>query len=156
DSYFVTFKQSYLTAIGFDFSNFAIATYDAATNTFSCPSGKWCVAPNPTVLHNSPAKACPIPATVVVTAKQLSTKQVKITLQNNTTMGQVITGLSITWPQGTNGNLNNIKFAATTIYNTPTGGGSLTTSSLLGTAAQRTIAAGAHQDLQFNFKNNVD
>ena len=56
---FVTFKQAYLTAIGFDFNNFAIANFDPATNTFTCPSNKWCIAPNPTQLHNSPAKACP-------------------------------------------------------------------------------------------------
>jgi hypothetical protein len=156
DTYFVTFKQAYLTAIGFNFSNFAIATYDSATNTFTCPSGMWCVAPNPTVLHNSPPKACPIPQTVVVTTKTLSSKNVVITFQNNTTMGQVLTGLSITWPQGTNGNLDQIKMGGTVIYNTSTGGGSLTTSSLLGTTAQRTIAAGGHQNLTFIFHNNVD
>jgi hypothetical protein len=44
----------------------------------------------------------------------------------------------------------------TTIYNTSTGGGSLTTSSLLGTPAQRTIAAGASATLTFNFAHNVD
>ncbi len=156
DSFFVTFKQTYLTAIGFDFTNYAIATYDAATNTFTCPPSKWCVAPNPTALHNSPPKACPIPETVVVGTKTLSKKAVQITLQNNTTTGQVITGLAITWPQATNGNLLNIKLGGTTIYNTSTGGGTLTTSSLLGTAAQRTIAAAAHQNLIFNFQNNVD
>jgi hypothetical protein len=59
DTYFVTFKQAYLTAIGFDFNNWAVANYNPATNTFTCPSGKWCVAPNPTQLHNSPAKECP-------------------------------------------------------------------------------------------------
>jgi hypothetical protein len=59
DTYFVTFKQTYLTAIGFDFNNFAIASYNSATNTYTCPSGTWCVAPNPTALHNSPAKPCP-------------------------------------------------------------------------------------------------
>src|SRR4029077_15043899 len=116
DTYFVTFKQTYLTAIGFDFSNFAIATYDAATNTFTCPSGKWCVAPNPTQLHNSPAKACPTPSptptptTLVVTSKTLSKKNVKVDIKNNTAVNQVLTGLSITWPQGTNGNLNSIQF----------------------------------------------
>jgi hypothetical protein len=59
DTYFVTFKQAYLTAIGFDFNNWVVANYNSATNTYTCPSGKWCVAPNPTALHNSPAKACP-------------------------------------------------------------------------------------------------
>ena len=44
----------------------------------------------------------------------------------------------------------------TTIYNTSTGGGSLTTSSLLGTTAQRTMAAGSSQNLNFNFQSNVD
>jgi hypothetical protein len=58
DTYFVTFKQAYLTAIGFDFNNWVVASYNAATNTYTCPSGKWCVAPNPTALHNSPAKVC--------------------------------------------------------------------------------------------------
>ena len=68
----------------------------------------------------------------------------------------MLTGLSITWPQPTNGNLNQIKFGGTMIYNTATGGGSLTTSSLLGTTAQRTINAGASQTLTFAFQNNVD
>ena len=71
-------------------------------------------------------------------------------------MGQVLTALSITWPQATNGNLNQIKMGGTVIYNTATGGGTLTTSSLLGTTAQRTIAAGSSQTLTFTFKNNVD
>jgi len=162
DTYFVTFKQSYLTAIGFDFNNFAIANYNPATNTFTCQSGKWCVAPNPTALHNSPAKACPTPSptptptTLVVTSKTLSKKDVKVNIKNNTAVNQVLTGLSITWPQGTNGNLNSIKFDGTTIYNTSTGGGSLTTSSLLGTTAQRTIIPGETDTVQFTFQNNVD
>ena len=161
DTYFVTFKQSYLTAIGFDFNNFAIANFDPATNTFTCPSGEWCIAPNPTALHNSPAKACPSPtppATVVVTDKKLDKKKVTITFKNNTTVAQVLTGLSITWPQATNGNLTSIKFNGTTIYNTPTGGGSLTIPPppLSGTTAQRTMAVGASEPLEFNFQNNVD
>jgi len=161
DTYFVTFKQSYLTAIGFDFNNFAIANFDPATNTFTCPSGEWCIAPNPTALHNSPAKACPSPtppATVVVTDKKFDKKKVTITFKNNTTVAQVLTGLSITWPQATNGNLTNIKFNGTTIYNTPTGGGSLTIPPppLSGTTAQRTMAVGASEPLEFNFQNNVD
>ena len=168
DTYFVTFKQSYLTAIGFDFNNYAIANFDPTTNTFTCPSGEWCIAPNPTALHNSRAKACPsatpsptptptaTPATVIVTSKTLSAKNVVVTFRNNTATGQVLTGLSITWPQATNHNLQSIKMGGTTIYNTPTGGGSLTTSSLLGTTAQRTINSGSNQTLTFAFQNNVD
>ena len=91
-----------------------------------------------------------------MTSKTFSAKTVTITFKNNTNSGQVLTGLSITWPQATNGNLNNIKLGGTTIYNTSTGGGSLTTSSLLGTTAQRTIAAGASATLTFTFQNNVN
>src|SRR4029077_19441795 len=36
DTYFVTFKQAYLTAIGFDFNNWAVANYNAVTNTYTC------------------------------------------------------------------------------------------------------------------------
>ena len=134
--FFVTFKASYLTALGFDFSNYDIADFDPATNTFTCDPNKWCIAPNPIALHNSPAKPCPsaspsptptpTPGSVVVTSKSLSSKNVKITIQNDTSTAQVLTGVSITWPQATNGNLNSIKYNGTTIYNTSTGGGSLT------------------------------
>jgi hypothetical protein len=92
---------------------------------------------------------------VVVTGKTFSTNKVTVTFQNQTTSGEVLTGLSITWPQATNGNLQSIKMGGTTIYNTATGGGSLTTSSLLGTTVQRTIAAGASQTLTFTFAHNV-
>jgi hypothetical protein len=53
-------------------------------------------------------------------------------------------------------NLKQIKFEGTVIYNTSTGGGSLSTSSLLGTTAQRTISVGATDTLQFIFTNSVD
>ena len=110
---------------------------------------------SPTPTPSATATATPTPA-VVVTSKTFSGKTVTITFQNQTTSAQVLTALAITWPQATNGNLNNIKLGGTTIYNTPTGGGSLSTSSLLGTTAQRTIAAGASATLTFNFANNVN
>jgi hypothetical protein len=71
-------------------------------------------------------------------------------------MSQVLTALSITWPQATNGNLNSIKLGGTVIYNTPTGGGSLSTNSLLGTTAQRTITARSSATLTFTFAQNVN
>lgn len=162
DTYFVTFKAAYLTAIGFDFNNWTVANYNSASNTYTCPAGMGCVAPNPTVLHNSPAKACPspsptptVPPTLVVTKKDFSSKNVKVDIKNNTGVNQVLTGLSITWPQATNGNLKQIKMESTTIYNTETGGGSLSTNALLGTTAQRTISPGQTDTLQFSFQNNV-
>jgi hypothetical protein len=81
-------------------------------------------------------------------------KTVTVTFQNDTAMGQVLTGLSMSWPQATNGNLLSIKMGATTIYSTSTAS-PLSTSSLLGTAAQRTIAAGSCATVTFTFKNSV-
>lgn len=69
----------------------------------------------------------------------------------------MLTGLDMTWPQVTNGNLNKITMNGTTIYNTPTGGGTLHTTTLLGTNAQRTINPnGASVPVTFNFAANVD
>jgi len=113
-------------------------------------------SPTPSATATATATPTATPTTVIVTSKTFSAKTVTITFKNNTNSGQVLTALSITWPQATNGNLNNIKLGGTTIYNTSTGGGSLTTSSLLGTTAQRTIAAGASATLTFNFANNVN
>ena len=69
----------------------------------------------------------------------------------------MVTGLDMTWPQATNGNLQQVKIGGTVIYNTSTGGGTLHTTTLLGTTAQRTIAAnGASGTVTFIFQNNVD
>jgi len=98
------------------------------------------------------------PGTVAATGKMFgpsgATKTIVITLQNDTGVGQVLTGLSMTWPQATNGVLKSIKMGGTTIYSTNTNS-PLNTSSLLGTTAQRTIAAHSCAVLTFTFNNNV-
>jgi hypothetical protein len=38
-----------------------------------------------------------------------------VTFPNNTAMGQLLTGLFITWPQATSGNLTQIKIGGTTL-----------------------------------------
>ena len=98
---------------------------------------------------------------MIVTNKALGAKQVQITFQNNTAVAQVLTPpLDMTWPQLTNGNLTKITMnngPTTTIYNTSTGGGTLHATTLLGTPAQRTIAAnGGTATVTFNFASNVD
>ena len=91
-----------------------------------------------------------------VTTKTFSSNKVTITFQNDTAVDQVLTALAMTWPQATNGNLTKITMGAITIYNTSTGGGTLNTSSLLGTTAQRTIAAnGGTATLTVTFQHNV-
>jgi hypothetical protein len=114
-------------------------------------------SPTPTPSATATATATATPTTVIVTNKVFNAKTVQITFQNNTAVAQVLTGLSMTWPQATNGNLQSITMGATTIFNTSTGGGTLVTSSLLGTTAQRTINAnGGTATLTFNFQHNVD
>jgi len=61
------------------------------------------------------------------TNRKFDKKTLQVTLQNNSGSNQLLTALAITWPQATNGNLNSIKLGGTVIYNTPTGGGSLST-----------------------------
>jgi hypothetical protein len=115
------------------------------------PTATATATPTPT------ATATATPTTVIVTNKTLSGKTVVITFLNNTAVNQVLTGLDMTWPQATNSNLKSITMGATTIYNTSTGGGTLHTTTLLGTNAQRTINAnGATATLTFTFQNNVD
>ena len=122
------------------------------------------IAPPPTPTPTASPTPTPTPTTtpgaVTVIARAFgltrSAKTVSVTFRNDTTVGQVLTGLSITWPQATNGNLTKIQMGGTTIYNTSTGGGTLTTTSLLGTTAQRTIAPGSCAMLIFTFANNVN
>jgi hypothetical protein len=94
---------------------------------------------------------------IVAGGQTASGKTFTVTFQNGTAVSQVLTGLSFNWPQVPNGNLKTIKMGGTTIFNTSTGGGTVTIPpGLLGTTAQRTIAAGSCATLTFTFTNNVD
>jgi hypothetical protein len=122
---------------------------------FTMPGPEPTATPTPTPTPSATATATP--GTIVAGGQTFSGKTVVVKFQNDTAVSQVLTGLSITWPQGTNGNLKTIKMGGTTIFNTSTGGGTLTIPPppLLGTTAQRTIAAGSCGTLTFTFQNNV-
>jgi hypothetical protein len=113
--------------------------------------------PTPTASPTPTATPTATPGTITVGTKTFSAKKVTVKFFNDTGASQVLTGLSITWPQITNGNLTSITFNGTTIYATSTGGGSLTIPPppLGGTTAQRTIATNTCGTLIFNFQSNV-
>jgi hypothetical protein len=116
-------------------------------------------SPTPTATASPTPTATPTatPGTLSATGKTFSGKTVIVTFENNTGVSQVLTGLSMTWPQATNGNLQGIKMGATTIYNTSTGNGTVTITSFpSNTTTARTIAAGSCATLTFSFANNVN
>ena len=114
-------------------------------------------SPTPTATASPTPTPTPTatPGTLAATGKTFSAKTVVVTFQNDTAVSQVLTGLSMSWPQATNGNLTKITMGGTTIYNTSTAS-PLNTSSLLGTTAQRTITAGSCAVLTFTFQSNVN
>jgi hypothetical protein len=166
--FFVTFKAAYLTAIGFDFSNYDIADFDPATNTFTCDPNKWCIAPNPTALHNSPAKPCPSVSpsptptptpcvcALTVTARAVSSKTVTITIRNDGCADEFITNLALSWPQGINGNLTKIKLDGDTLWTGATGSPiNFGVPPLTADANKRKIKKGESDKLIFEFQNNA-
>jgi hypothetical protein len=168
DMFFVTFKAAYLTAIGFDFSNYDIADFDPATNTFTCDPNKWCIAPNPTALHNSPAKPCPSVSpsptptptpcvcALTVTARAVSSKTVTITIRNDGCADEFITNLALSWPQGINGNLTKIKLDGDTLWTGATGSPiNFGVPPLTADANKRKIKKGESDKLIFEFQNNA-
>jgi len=128
--------------------------------TFTMPGPEPTATPTPTSTPTATPTATP--GLIVAGGKTFggsggSAKKVTVSFQNDTAVSQLLTGLTINWPQATNGNLTQIKMGGTTIFNTSTGGGSLTIPPppLGGSTAQRTIAAGACGTLTFTFQNNV-
>jgi hypothetical protein len=145
--------------------------HDGDQNKTGGDSGQACVflnmpgssptpSPTPTASPTATPTATPfaLPAGIIVGDQTFSGKNVTVKVFNNTGVSQLLTGLSITWPQVNNGNLTKITFNGTTIFNTSTGGGSLTIPPppLQGTNAQRTIANGACGTVVFSFQNNVN
>jgi hypothetical protein len=142
DTYFVTIKAAKLAALGFTAANKPIAQ------------------PNLDELHNSPAKDCPAqpagPCDLTVGARTVSGKNVNITITNNSTSPATLESLGLTWPQAPNGNLDKVKLDGSTIADVNIGGGTASfTAAQLGSAANRTIAAGDTVTLQLVFQNNA-
>jgi hypothetical protein len=142
DTYFATISAAKLAAIGFN-------------------AGTWTVEPNLTVLHNSPSKPCPDAGgacNVAVTKTETRDKQVKITIRNNGTSDTFLTGLDLTWPQGTNGNLTQIKLDGDVIYNGPAisgGTANLLLADLVADQNRRKIKKNSSDVLTLIFANNV-
>jgi hypothetical protein len=161
NTFFVTLKQAYLQSLGFDFSNWAFSTY--ADRLANC-AGKWCVVPNDTTLHNSPAKACPVDTSqpkLSVTKWEVKSNQIKITILNgSTTADEIINNLKLNWPQATNGNLTTIKLDGDVMWTGSQGGGTLGAGGfgvppLTATASKRTVGKNSSDVLLFQFANNV-
>ena len=85
---------------------------------------KWCIALNPTracTTRRQSRARCgePEPDTDTdlrrhwLSQHDVASKNVKVSIKNNTGVNQVLTCVNITWPQATNGNLNKIKFDGT-------------------------------------------
>ena len=144
--------------------------HDGDQNKTGGDSGQACVfltmpgsspppSPTPTASPTATPTATPfaLPAGIIVGDQTFSGKNVTVKVFNNTGVSQTLTGLSISWPQGTNGNLKTIKFNGTTIFSSTGVPSPLTIPPppLLGTTAQRTIAAGACGTVVFGFQNNV-
>ena len=114
-------------------------------------------SPSPTASPTSTPTPTATPGIIVVGGKVFTGKTVTVKFENDTSVSQtLIPPLSMTWHQSPNGNLQKITFNGTTIWNTSTGNGTLTATSLLGTTAQRTIAAGTCGTMVITFQNNVD
>ncbi len=140
------------------FTPTATAAFTPTATSTATATATATVTPTPTATATATFTPTPTPTplTISVTTKTFSSTKVTITFQNNGAVDQILTGLAMTWPQATNGNLTKITMGGPTIYNTSTGGGTLNTSSLLGTTAQRTIAAnGGTATLTFTFQHNV-
>ena len=143
NTYFVTIKAAKLARLGFN-------------------PATWSVEPNETVLHNSPAKPCPVSTTpqcnFAIEKYEVSDKEVRITIKNNGTIDEFLTALNLTWPQATNGNLTQIKLDGDVIYNGPAiGGGSanLTAAQLTADSNKRKIGKGSSDTLKLIFQNNA-
>jgi hypothetical protein len=145
DTYFVTIKKAKLDAIGFN----------AAT---------WLVEPNLDQLHNSPAKPCPVsdngPCDLSITKYEVKDKQVKVSIaNNNATVAEILTELSLTWPSATNGKLMQVKLDGDVIYDNPDiagGSATLTLAQLAADPNKRKIDKGSTDVLTFIFENNAD
>jgi hypothetical protein len=140
DTYFVTVKAAKLASLGFNFNT-------------------WKVQPNADELHNSPAKPCPVVGgtALSVATKKVDKKQVIIGIKNTGTADAFISAIQLTWPQAVNGNLLQVKLAGAVLYNTPTGGGSvsLAAAQLPSDPNKLKVGKGKTVNLTFIFANNA-
>jgi hypothetical protein len=157
-----TYNISDPTLAGWDFHDTYFATISAAKlASIGFNPATWTVEPNLTVLHNSPAKPCPAGPfdcdLITVGEKTTKNKDVKVDVNNTSAQDAFVTGVNITWPQGTNGNLKEIKIGGDVIWTGNIGGGtaSLTLANLVADANKRKIGKNSDEDVKLTFANNV-
>lgn len=140
DTYYVTISAAKLAAIGFD------------PNT-------WKVLPNPSQLHNSPAKPCPPSGDQLSATKyEVKDKQVKVTILNSGSTDVILTALSLTWPSAVNGKLMQVKLDGDVIYSGPAiagGSANLTTAQLVADQNKRKINHGSSDVYTLVFEKNA-
>jgi hypothetical protein len=93
---------------------------------------------------------------VTVTKREISAKQVLITIMNNGSTDEIITNLMLSWPQGTNGNLTQIKLDGDTLWSGAAGSPiNFGIPPLTADANKRKIKKGDSEVQEFTFVNNV-
>jgi hypothetical protein len=146
---------------GWNFQN----VYQVTIQNSALPAGYTWDVP---FVHNSPSKPTTCPATtpppatnIVVGDKKVDKKEVRVQLTNKGSADAFVTGLAVTWPQATNGNLVQIKLGGDVIYGgpgmPPIGGGSatLTSAQLTHDMNKLKLKKGEKQDFKLVFQNNA-
>src|SRR6185503_4819502 len=90
---------------------------------------------------------------------EVKDKQVKVTIANNASTNAILTALSLTWPEATNGKLMQVKLDGDVIYDNPDiagGVANLTTANLIADQNKRKIDHGSSDVLTFIFEKNAD
>jgi hypothetical protein len=158
-----TYDISDLAFANWDFHNTFYARVSLAKlNSIGFDLATWVVEKNLTALHNSPDKDCPVGPfscdDITVGDKKVDKKNLIVDVNNiNNNQDAFITGVHITWPQGTNGALLQVKVGGDVIWtgSDPDGTADIPLASLAADANKRKIGKHSDEDIKFIFANNA-
>ena len=129
-----------------------------ATATFT-PTPTPTPTPKPTPTPTPTPKPTPTPGgcELKVTNLAISGKNVQITILNSGSTDQFITNLALSWPQGTNGKLTQIKLDGDVLWNGPAANSPINfgVPPLVADPNKRKIDHNSSDVLTFTFQNNV-
>jgi hypothetical protein len=93
---------------------------------------------------------------VTATIKEIRGKEYKFFIDNNSNVDVVIERITITWPTGVNGKLQEIKKGRSKIYDTDTPVSPATITVWIDSEDKRRIKVGEKKEYKFKFENDAD
>jgi len=129
-------------------NDFLLDAMIGASGQFSCS------LPNTGIVD--PVDGGPVGGALSAELKEIKGKEYKLNIINNSSADATIVRMTVSWPDGTNGSLREVKRGKDKVYTSQSSSSPLTITIWEGKADKRKVKAGEKKEFKLKFENDAD